>query len=228
MKIPPGLAACKISSVEDENRSNQLLFRASPLRLELCSSATSPLRSFDWNKSSFSRLSTDENFTSNFETKCPGGIMAGQNGERDHIHQVSRSNGVDRRGFLLSIVWSGAGVLWIFSAAVGASHVFGATAQHAGQVANFAAANSDVTAETIQAAIDNYSFVPKQLTIKAGTMVVWLNKDDTPHTVTSNDNAFSSPLLDTNAKFQFTFAKPGKYAYHCKVHPMMTGVVEVQ
>ena len=62
------------------------------------------------------------------------------------------------------------------------------------------------------------------LTVKAGSTVVWTNKDDIPHTVTSDSNAFSSQLMDTNAKFQFTFAKPGKYLYHCKLHAMMTFV----
>ena len=82
--------------------------------------------------------------------------------------------------------------------------------------------------ETIQVSIDNFSYLPKQLTVKAGTTVVWTNKDDTPHTVTSNDKIFSSALIDTNEKFQYTFTKPGNYPYFCKVHPMMTGKVVVQ
>jgi 3',5'-cyclic AMP phosphodiesterase CpdA len=81
---------------------------------------------------------------------------------------------------------------------------------------------------TIQVSIDNFSYAPKQLTVKAGTTVVWTNKDDIPHTVTSDDKVFSSSLLDTNEKFQYTFTKSGKFPYFCKVHPMMTGVVEVQ
>lgn len=82
--------------------------------------------------------------------------------------------------------------------------------------------------ETVQASIENFAFVPSQLTVKAGTTVVWTNKDDTAHTVTSNDNVFSSPVLDTDQKFQFVFSKPGKFPFHCKLHPMMTGVVVVQ
>jgi plastocyanin len=83
-------------------------------------------------------------------------------------------------------------------------------------------------AGTIQVSIDNFSYVPKQLTVKAGTTVVWTNKDDIAHTVTSDDKVLASPLLDTNEKFQYTFTRPGKFPYYCKVHPMMTGVVEVQ
>lgn len=83
-------------------------------------------------------------------------------------------------------------------------------------------------AESLQATIDNFAFAPKELTVKAGSTVAWTNKDDTPHTVTSDDGAFASPVMDTDQSFQFTFQKPGRFTYHCKLHPNMTGVVVVQ
>jgi plastocyanin len=58
--------------------------------------------------------------------------------------------------------------------------------------------------------------------------VGWTNKDDTVHTVTSDDGAFASPVLDTDQSFRFTFQKTGNFPYHCKLHPTMTGVVVVQ
>ena len=85
-----------------------------------------------------------------------------------------------------------------------------------------------VTGETIQAAIDNFAFTPKEMTVKAGTTVRWTNKDDIPHTVTSDSNVFASPVLDSNQNFQFTFASAGKFAYFCRLHPKMTGEVVVQ
>jgi Icc protein len=85
-----------------------------------------------------------------------------------------------------------------------------------------------VPGETVQAAIDNFSFTPKETTVKAGSTVVWTNKDDIPHTVTSDNNLFASPVLDTNQSFPFTFASAGKFTYFCKLHPKMTGVVTVQ
>jgi plastocyanin len=66
------------------------------------------------------------------------------------------------------------------------------------------------------------------MTVKAGSTVVWTNKDDIPHTVTSDNNLFASPVLDTNQSFPFTFASAGKFTYFCKLHPKMTGVVTVQ
>ncbi|MBZ5664549.1 MAG: metallophosphoesterase [Acidobacteriia bacterium] len=84
------------------------------------------------------------------------------------------------------------------------------------------------TGETIPAAIDNFSFTPKEMTVKAGTTVRWTNKDDIPHTVTSDNNVFASPVLDSNQNFQFTFASAGKFTYFCRLHPKMTGEVVVR
>jgi amicyanin len=76
--------------------------------------------------------------------------------------------------------------------------------------------------------IDNFSFTPQTLTVHAGTTVTWVNSDDVPHTVTSNDKKFKSPALDTGDKFSHTFSAPGTYDYYCSVHPKMTGKIVVQ
>jgi plastocyanin len=78
--------------------------------------------------------------------------------------------------------------------------------------------------------IDNFTFQPKELEIAVGTTVTWKNADDVPHTATSKGKpqVFDSGALDTDDKFSFTFSKPGKYTYYCKVHPHMTGVVIVK
>ena len=76
--------------------------------------------------------------------------------------------------------------------------------------------------------IDNFSFSPAALTVKAGTQITWTNGDDIPHTVVSDDKVFKSKVLDTDEKFSYTFIKPGTYPYFCSVHPKMTGKVIVQ
>jgi len=86
------------------------------------------------------------------------------------------------------------------------------------------------TRPTASVKIDNFAFTPRELTVAAGTTVTWQNADDVPHTATARDDprTFDSGTLDTDDKFAFTFEKPGKYAYFCKVHPHMTGVVIVK
>jgi plastocyanin len=76
--------------------------------------------------------------------------------------------------------------------------------------------------------IDNFAFVPANLTVPAGTKVVWRNDDDIPHLVVADDNkAFRSAALDTGDTFSFTFAAPGSYAYFCALHPHMQGTIVV-
>jgi plastocyanin len=76
--------------------------------------------------------------------------------------------------------------------------------------------------------IDNFTFAPQQITVKAGDTVTWTNHDDIPHTVTSQTAIFKSKALDTDDKFSFTFATPGKYDYFCSLHPHMTGSIVVE
>ena len=75
--------------------------------------------------------------------------------------------------------------------------------------------------------IDNFTFSPKELTVKAGTVIVFRNRDDIPHTVNGTKGEFHSKALDTDESFSFTFANPGTYEYFCGLHPQMTGRVVV-
>jgi plastocyanin len=76
--------------------------------------------------------------------------------------------------------------------------------------------------------IDNFTFTPKSMTVKAGTTITWTNQDDIPHTVTSSTKQFKSKALDTDDKFSFTFTTPGTYEYFCSLHPHMTGTIVVE
>jgi 3',5'-cyclic-AMP phosphodiesterase len=93
---------------------------------------------------------------------------------------------------------------------------------------NQAQSKISAAGETLQVGIDNFAFTPKETMVKVGTTVHWTNKDDIPHTVTSDSKVFDSSVLDTNQSFQFTFTTLGKFQYFCKLHPHMTGVVTVQ
>ena len=85
------------------------------------------------------------------------------------------------------------------------------------------------SAATAQIKIDNFAFSPTELKVSAGTTIEWINRDDIPHTVVSDDKTtFKSKALDTDDKFSYTFTKPGTYSYFCSVHPNMTGKIIVQ
>ncbi len=77
--------------------------------------------------------------------------------------------------------------------------------------------------------IDNFTFSPPSLTVKAGTTVTWTNRDDIPHGIASSNNAFArSKAMDTDDSYSFTFTTPGTYQYFCYVHPHMVGPIVVQ
>jgi predicted lipoprotein with Yx(FWY)xxD motif len=81
---------------------------------------------------------------------------------------------------------------------------------------------------TMQVAIQNFAFSPQTITVAPGTTVIWTNKDNVEHTVTSDTGAWpDSGNLATNHTFSHTFTKAGTYAYHCALHSSMTGRVIV-
>jgi plastocyanin len=94
-------------------------------------------------------------------------------------------------------------------------------------LATSAAEHSDDAGGEAHVNIDNFSFTPKRISVGIGTTVTWTNHDDIPHNVVSTEKKFSSPVLDTDQKFSFTFRETGSYPYFCKIHPMMTGTIQV-
>src|SRR3954469_10423379 len=76
--------------------------------------------------------------------------------------------------------------------------------------------------------IAKFAYGPKEITVTPGTRITWTNHDQAPHTVTSSDKSFASKGLDTDDRYEHTFAAEGDFGYICTVHPFMTGVVHVR
>jgi plastocyanin len=85
-------------------------------------------------------------------------------------------------------------------------------------------------AEAARVVIDNFAYSPREITVAPGSRVLWLNRDDVPHTVTSaaKPRVFDSGALDDEESFSFVFEAPGTYEYFCALHPHMTGTVIVK
>jgi plastocyanin len=54
-----------------------------------------------------------------------------------------------------------------------------------------------------QVTIKNLKFMPAEVSVPVGTTVVWVNNDDEPHTVTSQQKQFRSKPLEKNCKSRF-------------------------
>lgn len=89
------------------------------------------------------------------------------------------------------------------------------------------ARDSKQKAKETRIEIKDFSFQPKLITIPVGARVIWVNKDEEPHTGTSTERIFVSKALDTDDHFSFTFGKPGTYEYFCSVHPRMVAKIIV-
>ena len=101
---------------------------------------------------------------------------------------------------------------------------FGVVLAVYGQSAVTEAAAADANEIVIQ----NFAFEPATLTVKAGTKVTWVNRDEEPHTATATDKRFNSKVLETGDKFTTEFTLPGTYKYYCALHPKMTGQIVVK
>jgi plastocyanin len=71
-------------------------------------------------------------------------------------------------------------------------------------------------------------FVPASITVRAGDTITFVNDDDDAHTATADDQSWDSEGLNQGQKWPHAFAKAGKIAYHCTVHPMMHGTIVVR
>jgi plastocyanin len=76
--------------------------------------------------------------------------------------------------------------------------------------------------------INNFAFTPATLTVSAGTSVSWKFDDSTDHTVTADDNSFTSAAMGGGKTYMHTFDTKGTLTYHCSIHPFMKGSVEVK
>jgi plastocyanin len=67
--------------------------------------------------------------------------------------------------------------------------------------------------------IQDFTFSPASVTIKAGQTVFWSNNGPSAHTTTSDTGVWDSGTLSPGSTFQMTFNTPGSYSFHCTIHP---------
>jgi plastocyanin len=66
-------------------------------------------------------------------------------------------------------------------------------------------------------------------TAAAGAEVTFDNQDGTAHTLTADDGAFDTgPVAAGESATVSAPADPGTYAFHCDIHPSMTGQLTVE
>ncbi len=71
-----------------------------------------------------------------------------------------------------------------------------------------------------------FMFSPSTLTVAVGATVVWKNQTQVSHTVITN--TFGGGFISPGATLSIKFTSVGTFAYHCSIHPYMTGTIIVK
>ena len=92
-----------------------------------------------------------------------------------------------------------------------------------------------IMAEETVVKITSTGFSPKEITIKAGESVIWMNEDNKVHAVNSAVHPTHQLYLPLNlgniepeGSKSLTFPDPGVYKYHDHLNPSLTGSVTVE
>jgi len=70
-------------------------------------------------------------------------------------------------------------------------------------------------------------FSPKEVTVKVGSQVRWVNADEGPHRVSFVTGGFTAFLLAPGQSSSQKFTRPGVFDYNCIIAPTMQGRVTV-
>jgi plastocyanin len=80
----------------------------------------------------------------------------------------------------------------------------------------------------VSVTIADFAFSPASVTAKVGDVISWTNNDSVQHTATvKSTEACTTPELAKDASGGITFSQAGSYDFFCKIHPQMTGKIEV-
>lgn len=76
-------------------------------------------------------------------------------------------------------------------------------------------------------------FTPDNIIIKRGSIVRWVNNDDTAHLLASvltsiGRGGLFSPRVEPGQSWEYRFDTPGEYYYICFIHKVMYGKVTVE
>lgn len=115
--------------------------------------------------------------------------------------------------------------LILFTGALGLAASMTVLAAHDGVNKGYPAAGKSVTVT-----IDAFQFQPDKIRIRRGQSVIFINKDEVPHTVTPDKTAHfgSSGIIKGGEQHEVLFTSAGVQNYACDFHPSMRGKVIVK
>lgn len=88
------------------------------------------------------------------------------------------------------------------------------------------ACEPSTAAVTVPVTIAGFAF-PATISAKVGDVIGFTNEDEAPHTATLDDGSCTTESLARGATGSLIFNVAGSYPFHCRIHPNMTGTIEV-
>ena len=76
--------------------------------------------------------------------------------------------------------------------------------------------------------IRNLQFSPSNLVVAPGDTVIWINHDLIPHTITADDESWSSDRLNSDKQWEFVVHEGTSEIYFCRYHPSMVARFHVR
>ena len=76
-------------------------------------------------------------------------------------------------------------------------------------------------------------FSPNSVTVSAGTLIRWENDTGEAHTIIADECVrgsrcrFDSGIIRPHERYDLLALPPGRYTYHCGLHPFMRGTITV-
>ena len=81
---------------------------------------------------------------------------------------------------------------------------------------------------TVTGTMSGFAFNPAAITASAGDVITWTNNDSAGHTATvKSDPTCTTDTLASGASGSIVFNSAGSYEFFCKIHPNMTGTIEI-
>ncbi|OCT17058.1 hypothetical protein A8709_24010 [Paenibacillus pectinilyticus] len=111
------------------------------------------------------------------------------------------------------------------------AEVFGVVVQYdaATRTVNLVSDSGQAIGKTYYINIEGFAFSNADLTVEAGSTVVFTNKDNVKHNAVADDGSFKIPLLGAGESGSITLDQPGVYTYYCEPHKdFMKGKITVK
>ncbi|MCY9661828.1 stalk domain-containing protein [Paenibacillus chondroitinus] len=96
-------------------------------------------------------------------------------------------------------------------------------------VSNIEQSSEKPASKTYYVTIEGFQFKGGNITVEAGSTIVFTNKDKVKHNAAAENGSFKTPFLATGESGSITLTEPGDYAYYCELHKnAMQGTITVK